>query len=162
MLKEHIAEKLAYCNSCSPLGYVSRIDRAGEHPFGDVNEVNLIIMNAHLSNKNVEEEVQRFFNGKYGDSVGAEIYSIMSETEELHKKIFYINGYYFHQQSFFPQVNHSKNHFYFEQMRKDCSIASDEWFIPKGWKQSEVEELISEKQDAKDTAQKLYDKLCLL
>ena len=46
MLKDHIKEKFEYCEGYNVAGYVSRIDRAGQNPFGGPNEVNLDIMNA--------------------------------------------------------------------------------------------------------------------
>lgn len=46
MLKNHIKEKFEYCEGYNVSGYVSRIDRAGQNPFGAPNEVNLDIMNA--------------------------------------------------------------------------------------------------------------------
>ena len=65
MLKEHIGGKFDYCEGFSPRGYVARIDRAGLDPFGDVNEVNIHIMHAHLNQKDVEKEIDAFFREKY-------------------------------------------------------------------------------------------------
>ena len=159
MLEDHIAEKIAHCNGFSPIGYVSRIDRAGEHPFGSVNEVNLVIMNAHIKGKDPKSEIMRFFGEKYGINAAPKIYSVMSRTEEVQKKMFYLNGYYFHSQSYFPSFNHSNNHFYFEIMRTDCSIASDEWFIPPGWNRTSVDDLAKEKEEAVTLSRSLLSKV---
>ena len=40
LLSNHIKNKFDYCEKFSPIGYVARIDRNGQIPFGDVNEVN--------------------------------------------------------------------------------------------------------------------------
>lgn len=158
MLKDHILEKVEYCNKFSPLGYVSRIDRAGDHPFGGANEVNLIIMAALLSGKDVDKEIDEFFNKKYGKG-SAIVREIMEETEAVQKLIFYVNGYYFHQGSFFPVLNHCKNHFYFEMMRPNYRLASGEWFIPTNWERGDIENLIKEKSDAVAKSTELLIKL---
>ena len=54
--------------------------------------------------------------------------------------------------SYFPQINHSKNHFYFEMMKKDFKIASDEWFIPIGWDRGSLESVYEEKDSALELA----------
>ena len=125
MLKEHIIEKVKYCNTFSPVGYCSRIDRNGYQPFGTVQEVNLSIMNAYMNGENVDIAIDEFFNKKYGKA-GKQVRDLMENTEDLQRKIFYLNGYYFTELSCFPRVNHSKNHFYFEIMKEDYCIASNE------------------------------------
>ena len=158
MLKEHILEKVNYCEKFSPLGYVSRIDRGGDHPFGGVNEVNLIIMAALLSGKDLDGEINAFFAKKYGKG-GELVREIMEETETIQKQILYLNGYYFHQGSFFPNLNHSKNHFYFEMMRPNHHLVSGEWFIPIGWERGSIESLKAEKQTAVQKSAALLEKL---
>ena len=87
-----ITNKFNYCEKFSPVGYVARIDRAGLDPFGEVNEVNLIIMHAVLSGDNVDEKIDEFFEEKYGKAGGA-VREIMENTEDILKKIIYLNGY---------------------------------------------------------------------
>lgn len=158
MLKDHIKEKVEYCNGFSPLGYVSRIDRNGRHPFGDVNEVNLNIMYACLNGMDVDKEIDAFFADKYGE-YGKNVRFIMEDTESVLRRIIYLNGYYFSQLSLFPLLNHSKNHFYFEMMRDEYDIASDEWFIPIGWERGSIEGVFAEKESAREDASRLL-KLC--
>ena len=158
MLKNHIREKVSYCQSFSPVGYCSRIDRNGHQPFDSVQEVNLRIMEACLNGENVDIAVDNFFNEKYGE-YGKQVRDLMENTEDLQKKIFYLNGYYFTELSSFPRVNHSKNHFYFEMMKEDYCIASNEWFIPKNWERGGIDEVVLEKQSAVMLAE---EKLCAL
>ena len=159
MLTKHIKEKVEYCNRFHPLGFVSRIDRAGEHPFGDVNEVNLIVMEACLTGKDPEQAALAFYKKRYGDGAGETLNEVMKETEEVQKKILYLDGYYFNQGSFFPNLNHSKNHFYFEIARENYDLASGEWFIPVGWKRKSVEYLKAEKREARLKAEELLLKI---
>ncbi|MBR3762315.1 MAG: hypothetical protein IKK59_06190 [Lachnospiraceae bacterium] len=158
MLKEHIAEKFAYCEGFEPKGYVARIDRAGQIPFGDVNEVNINIMHAYLNHSDVEHEIQEFFEEKYPNAAD-EVRSIMEQTEEILKKTFYANGYYFTELSLFPTLNHCKNHYYFEMMREKYDIASDEWYIPRGWKRGSLKGLVEEKENAVKEAAALLERL---
>ena len=157
MLKDHIAEKIEYCEKFNPIGYCSRIDRAGAHPFGTVNEVNLAIMLAHVKGEDVDKAIDEFFLETYGAN-GLKVREVMEETETIQKKLFYLNGYYFHQQSFFPQLNH----FYFEMMKKDPHLASGEWFIPRDWKKSEIEALRKEKAEAVELSEKALKKTLAL
>lgn len=161
LLKEHIPEKVAYCKSFQPTGYAARIDRAGETPFGDVNEVNIHIFKACMDGLSPECATTRFFKERYGDA-GDAVMELMLGTEQIQKQTFYIRGYYFSQGSLFPELNHSKNHFYFEMMRKNPNIASNEWFIPRGWKNPTVEEMVAEKDSAVALAECAYEKLLLL
>lgn len=158
MLKNHIAEKFEYCDGFSPKGYVARIDRDGRIPFGSVNEVNVVITAAHLNHKDVDQEIDAFFEARY-PGVAAEVRALMEPTEEILRKTIYSKGYYFSQLSHFPILNHSKNHFYFEMMREDYDIASDEWFIPKDWTRGSLEEMLEEKQSAAREAKELYARL---
>ncbi len=146
MLKKHIQEKYAYCQRFSPLGYANRIDREGRHPFGSVHEVNLEIMEACMAGRDVDEAVQAFFKREY-PQVAKELQEVMEQTEELNRKLLTAKNYYFMQGSFFPDLNHSKNHFYFEIMKRDCRIASNEWFIPVGWERGELQEIFDEKDE---------------
>lgn len=161
MLKDHLAEKFAYCEQFSPKGYVARVDRAGENPFGDVNEVNIVIAHAHLNNKNIDCEIDRFFRNKYPLSAD-EVRRVMEQTEDILRKTIYIKGYYYSELSFFPTLNHCKNHFYFEMMREHCDIASDEWYIPRDWRQEDPKEFLAEKEEAVCKAAKLYDSVTAL
>ncbi len=161
MLKDHIETKFAYCENFSPVGYVSRIDRSGRDPFGEVNEVNLEIMHAVLSGDNVDERIDAFFEKKYGE-YGKEVRQIMENTEDILKRIIYLKGYYYSQLSLFPEVNHSKNHFYFEMMRDDCAIRSEEWFIPPEWDRGSLESVLTEKSSAAEDAEAAYNKLISL
>ena len=147
MLKEHIAGKFDYCEGFAPKGYVARIDRAGLDPFGDVNEVNIHIMHAHLNQKDVDAEIDAFFHGKY-PGAWAEVRALMEQTEGVLKKIFYAKGYYFTELSLFPTLNHCKNHYYFEMMRENCDVASNEWYIPKNWERGALDGLLAEKEAA--------------
>ena len=161
MLKDHIAQKFAYCSGFSPAGYVARIDRAGQIPFGDVNEVNNDIFCAHLKGEDPEAAIDRFFQSKYPQAAAA-VRALMEPTEEILKKTFYVRGYYFTELSLFPTLNHSKNHFYFEMMRKHPDIASNEWFIPKSWERGSLEALLAEKESALRDAEALETKLLTL
>ena len=161
MLKQHIAEKFAYCEKFSPKGYVARIDRAGEIPFGEVNEVNLTIMNAYLQGKDVEQAIATFFQEKYQD-VWKEVLDIMEQTEDILKKTIYAKGYYFTELSFFPTLNHCKNHYYFEMMSRNCDMDSNEWYIPRNWEGGTPEEFLAEKDSAVCEAEKLYEKVLAL
>ncbi len=161
LLREHIAEKVAYCQGFQPTGYAARIDRAGEAPFGDINEVNIHIYKACLDGTSPEDAAKRFFRERYGDA-GDEVMALMLPTEQIQKQTFYVGGYYFSQGSLFPELNHSKNHFYFEMMRENPHIASNEWFIPRGWKNPTVEQMLEEKDSAVAMAEQAYEKLLLL
>ncbi len=161
MLKDHIAKNYAYCEKFAPVGYVSRVDRADRHAFGDVNEVNYRIMEACMngkSGKELDDEILGFFEKRYGE-YGKAVYSLMEKTEEVQIKTFYLNGYYFTEMSAFPSLNHCKNHFYFEIMKSDCNIASKEWYMPIGWKRGTVEKLKDEKREAVKLAEKLISDL---
>jgi hypothetical protein len=161
MLKEHIKKKVEYCNTFNPIGYCSRIDRAGRHPFGDVNQVNLDIMHACTMNEDVDKAINDFFTSKY-PNCAKEVIEIMEPTEEILTKIIYLKGYYFSELSLFPQVNHSKNHFYFEMMKDSFSLCSGEWFIPIDWQRGSLESVFEEKDQAVEMANSVYQKLCAI
>jgi len=155
MLKEHIKEKIEYCEKFNPAGYVSRIDRGARHPFGEVNEVNIDIMNSYMNGENVSDAIEKFFKEKY-PSASKEVMKLMERTEYILKKIIYLKGFYFSELSAFPSLNHSKNHFYFEMMKDNYKIASEEWFVPKNWEIGSIESVIEEKESAKQEATELF------
>lgn len=161
MLKKHLADKFEYCEKFNPIGYVLRIDREECDLFGDVNEVNIAISKAHLDGLDVEKVIDDFFILKYGEH-GNDIKALMEETESIQTDMFYLDGYYFNDQSLFPRLNHAKNHYHFEIMRDSCDIASNEWYIPRDWKRCSIEKLQAQKKSASDRAQKLFDKLTKL
>ena len=158
MLKKHIVEKFSYCEAFNPVGYVSRVDRGIQHPFGGVNEVNINIMNACMKGEDVDGAILDFFGEKYPNAA-EEVMQLMERTEDILRKIIYLKGYYFSELSEFPTLNHSKNHFYFEMMRDDYAIASDEWFIPRNWERGTIDSVLAEKTEAAEEAQMLLEKL---
>lgn len=158
MLKEHILEKFSFCEAFQPYGYVSRIDRSGFYPFNDVNEVNLAIMHAVMSGENVDEAIDKFFSEKYGKA-GVAVRSVMEKTESVVRRILFLNGYYYNELSRFPSLNHSKNHFYFEMMKENYAIASDEWFVPIGWQRGPMENVFEELKSAKKDAADLLEQV---
>ena len=161
MLRKHIEQNYAHCEKYSPCGYVSRIDRSGFYPWGEVNEVNLVIMHALMSGENVDEAIDLFFKGKYGKTAD-KVRAIMERTEDVVRKILFLNGYYFSELSRFPTLNHSKNHFYFEMMRENYCIASDEWFVPVGWKRGNIGKIFDEIESAKNDAAMLLQRVLAL
>jgi len=158
MLRKHILKNYAYCEAFSPLGYVSRIDRAGFHAFGDVNEVNYRIMEACLDGRDADEAIDAFFATRYGEAGGL-IRSLMENTEDIQRHIFNVRDYYFSEGSRFPTLNHCKNHFYFEMMKEDHHLISGEWFIPHGWERGPLSELLAEKQKAVADTQRLLEQV---
>lgn len=161
MLKDHIMEKFAYCEGYNCAGYVSRIDRAGQHPFGGPNEVNLDIMNACMLGEDVDKAIDTFFEKNYPEAP-QKVRELMEHTEEIQKKMFYLNKYYFTELSLFPKINHCKNHFYFEMMKEDYCLASNEWFIPIGWERGTIENVLEEKLCAVKLADEAYEKMLKL
>jgi len=161
MLKKHIIEKVTYCEAFAPNGYMARIDRDGEYPFGDVNEVNIHIMNACLEDEDVDPVIDDFFASRYGDA-SADIRRLMEETEDVLTKTIYSKGYYFSELSYFPRLNHCKNHYYFEMMRENGCIDSNEWFVPREWERGPLEELFKEKEAVAENAAELLKGLTAL
>lgn len=157
MLYDHLKEKFSYCEGYSPVGYVFRIDRAGGHPFGDINEVNLAITKAYLNGLNVDDEIDKFFADRYPDAA-KELKELMKKTEDIIIKTIYLNGYYFNQQSFFPDLNHSKNHYYFEILRQNCDMDSNEWFVPRNYDRGSIEKLLQDKEEAETGAMELFNR----
>lgn len=158
MLKKHLKDKVSYCDSFSPLGYVVRIDRGGRNFFGDINEVNMAIFNACNQKRDVEQTVSEFFAERY-PKVAKELQALMEKTEDVQTKMFYANGFYFTESSHFPSLNHSKNHYYFELFSDECGIDSNEWFVPRAWKRGPVADLITEKKQAMEDATKMFAEL---
>lgn len=103
MLKNHITEKVKYCNSFGIEGYVSRIDRDGYIPFGTPNEVNLEIMDAAVDGRDVDTAIDTFFEREYGEYADI-VKEAMSDTEELQVKILYADGYEISFLSLFPPL----------------------------------------------------------
>ncbi|MBQ7032660.1 MAG: hypothetical protein IJN25_03235 [Clostridia bacterium] len=161
MLRQHIIDKFEYCESFKVAGYVNRIDRAGRHPFGTANEVNIDIMLACMQGRDVDEAIDAFFEKNY-PGIGSEVRELMEPTEQLLREIIWLKGYYYSELSAFPKLNHSKNHFYFEMMKDNYEIASNEWFIPIGWERGSLESVLEEKAHAVMMAEKAYNKLLLL
>lgn len=161
MLKDHIARKLTHCGQFNPKGYCLRIDRAGFTPFGDLAEVNLVIANAYLDNLDVDAEIDKFFVERYGEA-GKDLRLIMDETDKTLTEIMYTKKYYYTELSYFPTLNHSKNHYYFEMMKKDYDIISNEWYVPRNWERGEVSELLELKKKAKEKAESMYNDLLKL
>ncbi len=161
MLFEHIKEKVAYCRTFSPMGYVARIDRAGHTAFGDINEVNIAVFNACLSGEDPLAAAKSFFCEKFA-SAGEQMLEIMLKTEGILKKMYYLNGFYYNEQSFFPQLNHSKNHYYTEILRENGKIDSDEWFVPRDYCRGSLESISDEKRAAADGAARLCEEFMSL
>lgn len=143
MLKGHIQKRFAFCEQYEPAGYCSRIDRGGFSAFGTVNEVNLHIMKAVLNGYDLEETISKFFCENYG-SAGAAVQSIMEKTEGVVRRMLFANGYYYSELSWFPALNHCKNHFYFELMRENYAIASNEWFVPVKYERGAVQNIFDD------------------
>lgn len=103
MLKNHITEKIKYCNNIGVEGYVSRIDRDGYIPFGTPNEVNLEIMDAAVDGRDIDAAIDTFFRREYGEFADI-VKKAMSGTEELQIKAFHAEGYDLHFLSMFPPL----------------------------------------------------------
>lgn len=151
MLKEHLQKRFAFCEQYNPIGYCSRIDRGGFSAFGTVNEVNLHIMKALLNGYDLEDTILKFFADTYG-TAGEAVKSAMEKTEAIVRKMLFANGYYFSELSWFPALNHCKNHFYFELMRENYEITSNEWFVPVDYKRGDVQNIFSELAAARKEA----------
>ncbi len=161
MFERHIKERFEFCDRFSPVGYVHRIDRNGQLLLDTVNEVNLEITNACMRKDDTEAAIAAFFEREY-PTVAKELKELMEPTQLIAEKLLHNKGYYFMQGSYFPCLNHSKNHYYFEMMRKCCDIVSDEWFIPKAFRIDSTDELIAEKEEALALAEGLLKRLSAL
>ncbi len=151
MLKNEILTRGAYCEQFNPAGYCNRIDRAGRSSFGTVNEVNLHIMKAFMEGGDIDKTIDNFFNEKYGD-YGAKVKSVMELTEDIMTKTYFAAGYYYSELSKFPTIYHCKNHFYFEFMKDDYSVVSEEWFVPPKYVRPSLEQIFSDLEDARQKA----------
>lgn len=158
MLRHHIEKNFTYSENFSPVGYMSRIDRASFHAFGDVNEVNYRIMEAYQNKTDPDSAIDSFFSERYGKA-GPLVRDLMENTEDIQRRIFYLNDYYFTEGSRFPRLNHCKNHFYFEIMKEEHCLESGEWFIPKVWERGDIESLRNEKQSAVTDCESSLEKL---
>ncbi len=158
MLSEHLAQKFSYCKEFYPRGYVLRIDREGQNFFGDVNEVNFVISSAYMSGSEPNSAVQAFFDKRY-PGASKEVMHLMQQTEDVIKKTIYLGGYYFTELSIFPTLNHCKNHYYFQIMSGDGRVDANEWYIPRQWKCPSKEEILSEKDEAVNSAKALCEAL---
>lgn len=85
MLKDHIAQKFQYCNGFHPIGYAARIDRGGNSAFGDVNEVNLRIYYAWLTDVDPDGAIRGLFRENY-PRCPRQVQNLMEQTEEILKK----------------------------------------------------------------------------
>ena len=102
LLKDHIAKKAAYCRQFAPKGYVLRIDRSGNIPFGTPNEVNLEIADAVLDGRDVDAAVDAFFEREYGPC-GETVRLAMEGTEDIQIKALCAQTWYtIHALSKFP------------------------------------------------------------
>jgi len=152
MLKEHITKRFSFCEQYAPTGYCSRIDRGGFSAFGTVNEVNLHIMKAVLNGYDLEATLSGFFAANYG-AAGEKVKAAMEKTEGIVRKMLFANGYYYSELSWFPALNHCKNHFYFELMREQYEIASNEWFVPVNYERGSVQNIFDDLADARAEAE---------
>lgn len=151
MLKEHIQKRFSSCEQHGPIGYCARIDRGRSSAFGTVNEVNLHIMKAVLNGYDIEKTISHFFEENYG-LAGKAVTAVMEKTEGIVRKMLFANGYYFSELSWFPILNHCKNHFYFELMREDYHIASNEWFIPVDYTRGSVQHIFDDLESSQSEA----------
>ncbi|MBQ6874703.1 MAG: hypothetical protein IJN46_00525, partial [Lachnospiraceae bacterium] len=103
MLKNHITEKVKYCNNFGIEGYVSRIDRGGYTPFGTPNEVNLEIMDAAVDGRDIDAAIDGFFKREYGEYADV-VKEAMEGTEEFQIKALHAEGYELHFLSLFPPL----------------------------------------------------------
>lgn len=161
MLKNHIQKRFAFCEQYKPAGYCSRIDRGGYSAFGTVNEVNLHIMKAVLNGYDLEETIRKFFAENYG-AAGEAVKAAMEKTEGIVRKMLFANGYYYSELSWFPALNHCKNHFYFELMRENYKIASNEWFVPANYDRGPVQNIFDDLNSAKAEAEKALKEIEML
>lgn len=152
MLKEHLQKRFSFCEQYAPAGYCNRIDRGGYSAFGTVNEVNLHIMKALLNGYDLEATISKFFDDNYAP-VGEKVKLAMEKTECIVRKMLFANGYYYSELSWFPALNHCKNHFYFELMRENYCIASNEWFVPVNYERGSAQNIFDDLADARKEAE---------
>ncbi len=161
MFDRDIISRYEFCEKMNPIGYTHRIDRNGKKLLGNVNGVNLAVVEALMNGESTDEAIDAFFKKEYPEA-WREVKSIMEPTYELIVKLLHIKGFYFSQGSYFPDVNHSKNHFYIEMMREKYDIVSDEWFVPAAWERGDIESVLREKDEVVEVSEKLLKKLLTL
>ena len=101
-----------------------------------------------MDGSDIDATIDQFFNEKYGE-YGPVVKSAMELTEDIMLKTFFGANYYYSELSKFPELVHCKNHFYFEFMRDDYCVVSNEWFVPPKYVRPSLEEFFSELEDAK-------------
>jgi hypothetical protein len=143
MLKNHIIEKVKYCNSFGVLGYVSRIDRGGFTPFDTPNEVNLEIMDAAVDGRDVDEAIDAFFRREYGDCWQT-VKEAMTDTEELQIKALHAEGRALHWLSSYPPLFVMKGAY--KIFRDDFKLPPD--MIEDGFKQFRYDVIMADKAEA--------------
>lgn len=143
MLKKHITEKVAYCNSFGVRGYVSRIDRGGFIPFGTPNEVNLEIMDAAVEGRDVDAAIDAFFAREYGE-YGPIVREAMNNTEELQVKAMHAEGRDLHWLSQFPPLFIIKHDY--RLFRKDYKLSAEE--LADGWRFFRPEVVFRDQEEA--------------
>lgn len=151
MLRDHIIEKVKYCNSFNIDGYVSRIDREGFIPFDTPNEVNLEIMDAAVDGRDVDVAIDDFFKREYGECADI-VKEAMTGTEELQVKILYADGYEITFLSAFPTLSVIK-HFY--RMFRDDFVLTQA-LLDDGFEKLRYDVAVKEKEEAiRETEKKL-------
>ncbi len=136
MLKDHIIRKFAYCEDFNPRGYVNRIDRGGNIPFGTPNEVNLEIMDAVEDGRDVDAAIDAFFAREYGE-YGPVVRAAMDDTEELQIKAMSVQGFGIHWLSHFPGVFAAKSEF--GPFLRNHVKSYRDWDFPKDIEHLDVE-----------------------
>jgi len=143
MLKNHIVEKVKYCNTFGVRGYVSRIDRGGYIPFGTPNEVNLEIMDAAVDGRDVDEAIDAFFRREYGEYADV-VRTAMEDTEELQIKALDVEGRPLHWLSCFPPLFSMKTAY---RILRDDYVPTPS-MIEEGFTQFRAEVALAEMRDA--------------
>ena len=154
MLKKHITEKVAFCNSFGVRGYVSRIDREGFIPFGSPNEVNLEIMDAAVDGKDVDAAIDAFFAREYGE-YGPIVREAMNDTAELQVKAMHAEGMDLHWLSKFPPLFIMKNDA--RLFQKDFKLSEEQ--LSEGFRFFRPEVVLRDKDEA---IARIEEKLALI
>ena len=113
-------------------------------------------MKALLDGDNLEKVINAFFNERYGD-FGEIVKSVMEKTEQIIRKTLFANEYYYSELSLFPTLNHCKNHFYFELMKENCDLVSEEWYIPQNYIRGDVQNIFNDLLTASKLANECLD-----
>lgn len=143
MLKNHIIEKVKYCNSFGIEGYVSRIDRGGYIPFGTPNEVNLEIMDAAVDGRDIDAAIDGFFRREYGEYADI-VKEAMSGTEDIQVKILYADGHELGYLSMFPPLFMMKR--WYSIFRDDFVLSPQD--IEYGLSNLRYDVVVKEKEEA--------------